>query len=71
MLPQDAVGSAMPSPRKLKEASEMIALAIRSVAYTMIWDTQFGKICKNQSLTGETPTTRQALQYSSSFTIRT
>jgi len=37
----------------------------------MIWDTQFGKICKNRSLTGETPTTRQALQYSSSFTIST
>ena len=44
ILPQEAVGSLMPSPRKLKDASDMIALAVLRVAYTMTSLTVLGSI---------------------------
>ena len=48
-----------------------MALATFNVAYTIIGEIAFGRICVNSSLVLETPITRQALQYSSFLTICT
>ena len=45
ILPHEAVGAAIPRPRKLKAASEIMALATFNVAYTIIGEIAFGRIC--------------------------
>ena len=42
MLPQDGVGGWIPMPRKLRDASYMMAFGIPRVTRTMIVERQFG-----------------------------
>src|SRR6185436_12336098 len=70
ILPQLAVGSCTPSPRKLIYDSERIAFATLNVDETMIGAIVFGKICKKMISELDVPVARAARMNSRSFQDR-
>ena len=71
MLPQEGVGIRMPSPKKLRLASEIMALPMLSVAYTTTSETVLGRMWENIIRSGDAPRIRSALQNSSFFVTMT
>src|SRR5215210_1984977 len=53
-------GSGLPSPRKARPATSMIAVAIARVAWTIRTETAFGRMCEARILCFRTPTARAA-----------
>ena len=62
IFPQDAVGGAIPRPKKLNAASEIIEPAVLRVAYTIMGDRVFGSMCLNNNLEWDAPIPITALQ---------
>src|SRR5215469_14679454 len=69
--PQDGAGGGSPRPRKLRDASVMIAPPRLAVAMTTWGATQFGATCRKMILRWLAPAARADWTYSLSFMART
>ena len=70
-VPHEAIGTLMPMPRKLRNASLKIAPGTRNAVETMIGPIELGSMCEKRILRFDAPASRAAITYSDDLSVRT